>query len=328
MELQSHNVTQQPVCPACGNTSTHFLLRSLEHHYFNSAKRLCWEYGLQECSSCGLAWVEPRPTLELARSFYTSSYYPSRKSEAKTLKWSIIAREAAYPKRFPVLSSVAQILTGREVTYTLGLPLQLPRDSAMLELGYGSGSWLLSMFESGFRDLWGYDIDSNPVNADLLKSQGIKVSSGDFLQNSYPHDHFSCVRLEHVFEHLPNPGPVLKRCHELLRPDGLLVLTFPNRNSFSFRFGLHNCPMFQTPAHLFHHTRTSALRLLYDAGFREVGIKAKPVVEVFLRSIGSRYKWLSKIATSRVLTVALAPLYRGVSLLCRQGEFLSVWARK
>ena len=85
-----------------------------------------------------------------------------------------------------------------------------------------------------------------------------------------------CIRLEHVFEHLVDPVPVLRELHRLLRPGGLLVMTFPSIYPWPRMKNLAASPFLgylQIPIHLAHHSVESSTRLLSAAGF--AGIRTR-----------------------------------------------------
>ena len=100
------------------------------------------------------------------------------------------------------MGKMAEWLSGKTVSCSLGIPLQLAKNAHILEVGYGSGNWLLTMAQLGYTNLHGYDLETNSENKNRLIDTGIDVSSGDFISNDYPENHYDCIRLEHVFEHL------------------------------------------------------------------------------------------------------------------------------
>lgn len=215
------------------------VLGDLSHQY--ECHRVCrtWGYQLLECKGCGLGFAHPKPTWRLLQTFYSENYgsYDGTKTnpeqEARSVKVQIAKLRMAKDKSRilavakTTLGRLAELLTGKTVTHSLGIPLQLPLDAHIFDLGFGSGNWLLTMSQLGYHQLYGYDIEGNSANATRLERNGINVSSGEFLDNDYPESTFDCIRLEHVFEHLLEPLDVLKKCYAMLKPGGYLVLGFP-----------------------------------------------------------------------------------------------------
>ncbi len=174
-----------------------------------------------------------------------------------------------------LVAALAEALTRKTVTFTLGIPLTLPRDASILDYGYGSGSWLLALRLLGYSHLAGYDIAANSERGRELAAQGIRViPPGDLARLAAAS--LDCVRLEHVFEHLVAPLDLLQELHRLLRPGGLLVMTFPSIYPWLEVEDLASSPFLgylELPIHVAHHSVESSTRLLDAAGF--VRIRAR-----------------------------------------------------
>jgi hypothetical protein len=189
---------------------------------------LVWEYAVVECLGCRLAWVSPTPATSVMNSFYPPDYgcYGLPTDESASLKWRLARYRFASPKAgvtpftlAPVMKRaigrMAELLTGKTITYTLGIPLQLPPDARIFELGYGDGGWLLAMERLGYRDLSGADLGLCPETDRLLAERGIATSDLSILEAA-PVNSFDCIRLEHVFEHVPDPIALAQQLFAML----------------------------------------------------------------------------------------------------------------
>ena len=75
------------------------------------------------------------------------------------------------------------------------------------------------------------------AHAEVMRNHGLKVTTismiepadhvGDFLEFNGKPESFDAIWACHVLEHQPNPGLFLAKCHEQLRPGGLLAVTVP-----------------------------------------------------------------------------------------------------
>ena len=187
-----------------------------------------------------MAFVHPVPAEDILACFYTSDYayyqaagiHPSteassRKYKLARLRYRHLTEPSAINRVRSFAAVLAELLARKTFTFTLGIPLTLPESSRILDYGYGTGSWLLTMRLLGYSHLAGYDIAANAGRAKELAAQGIQVISPVDLSR-LDRESFACIRLEHVFEHLVDPLDVLRTLRQLLRPSGCLVMTFPH----------------------------------------------------------------------------------------------------
>ncbi len=254
-------------CVACGSSTFNVLIDGLEHKYTKKNGVNTWNYELIECSSCGLGSISPRPSSDLVSTFYSSDYElynfnPKYIPRINSLKYKLAKMKFAgiLSKNNHDLSSLLKIgsatsteyLTGRTFSFILGMPMQFPREAKILDLGFGSGAWLYNMAKLGYRHLSGCDIDANQSILDYLASAGVKISKGDFLKIDFPEAPFDIIRLEQVFEHLPDPIEILQRCRSLLKPGSFLLMTFPCFNSLCRNLSIVHWTGLQLPYHVFH----------------------------------------------------------------------------
>ena len=281
-------------CDACGCQRCTLVFDALSHEYELNDVRGSWNYQLLECPECGLGFVDPKPAPAIVGTFYDSSYGPycharldpNREIHSKKY-WIAQQRYACFNAKNlwsliqTAIGMSGEYLSGKTVSFNLGIPLQLSKNSRIFELGYGSGNWLLGMVYLGYQRLAGFDIDRNTKNISRLEAVGIEVNSGNFLENDYPDSSFDCIRLEHVFEHLANPVEVLAKCCRMLKPGGYLLINSPCKESWSVKLSFKHFSHLDLPRHLFHHTPHSAALILGAAGLEILKIKTYGVIAVF-----------------------------------------------
>jgi SAM-dependent methyltransferase len=301
-----------------------------------------WEYRLLRCHQCGLVYVDPKPSWQLLCSFYGSyGIYTSAgrdlfggkgylKYIAAKYRYATYARNGLLEVAKVGLGVAVEWITGRTVPFSLGIPLQLPKDSRIFEVGYGSGDWLLSMKRLGYRNLAGYDIDANPKNSSWFVSEGIDVSGGDFLANDYPEAFYDCIRMNHVLEHLLQPHDVLGKCRKMLAPGGVLALDSPCIESVVARLSFGSFTNLDGPRHLHHHTLMSARLLLESAGFDVVKMKPYGVLMLIPTTLNAilHDRGINQIKIPSFLFLPCAPVYKLFCLLMHKGEFQTILCRK
>jgi len=327
-------------CEACGSRKITTILDNLSHGYEQDGVPMSWHYRLLECQECGLGFVNPKPTWEILGTFYGQTYgcYLTAEEiverELKSAKYWIakqryllVGSKGLQAVIGTVLGTAAELITGKTISFSLGMPLQLSKDARIFELGYGSGYWLRTMSHLGYKNLFGYDIDSNYENAAQLLSDGFKVTGGVFLENDYSDSYFDCIRLEHVFEHLLRPIEVLTKCRNMLKPGGWLLVNSPCKNSWSVRLSLRHFAHLDIPRHLYHHTPKSAVLMLKAAGLDVLKVKPYSVMAVLGATVNNMLLDRGKKRISPSFFSAFAPLYKLLGAITGMGDNITIWAR-
>ena len=98
----------------------------------------------------------------------------------------------------------------------------------ILEIGCGSGRVGEALKASGRRQVIGVELE--PAIAELARPRLDQVLVGDVesMVLPFPAGTFDCIICGEVLEHLRDPWTMLRRVRELLRPQGVLIASFPN----------------------------------------------------------------------------------------------------
>ena len=122
----------------------------------------------------------------------------------------------------------------------------------MLDVGC-SGGQFLSVFDPKKWERQGVEIDKDA--AEFAKSEyNIPVSIGYFPEISFE-EKFDLVVIRGVIEHFSDPISVLKKCTEVLKPNGFLFITAtPVGNSFAFDVYREKWHLFTPLAHIHFFT--------------------------------------------------------------------------
>jgi len=237
-------------CHLCGTETLH---REILSHWDNNYyvdKRI---YTLLRCQTCGLAQIENKPSGDALAAYYPKNYY------AYETSGNIFIRIKAAAVR--VASSLPRLVASRLLLDNLYAFPPTDPEPTVLDIGCGNGAALRAMRALGFTKLYGTEID--PGRRSILERQGIQVAiTSDITTAELPEASFDVVRLSHVLEHVNNPSETIRRCWQLLKKGGRLLVAVPNFDSPARRlFGRYFCGL-QLPTHLYHFNKSNLARLL------------------------------------------------------------------
>jgi 2-polyprenyl-3-methyl-5-hydroxy-6-metoxy-1,4-benzoquinol methylase len=283
-----------PSCIVCGSGGTCI--------YTGQKDRLFGAHGLwnfKKCidPTCGLIWLDPMPIAEDIGNAYASYYthqVRANPSRPKGLRTLVELMERGYwggKYKYPVAQSIIVEALGK-LLYLFPLRrngadgyvgfLPAVPNGRLLDVGCGSGEWLLFMRRLGW-DVEGIDFDERAVNA--AAQNGLKVRCGALEKGGFPAESFDAVVLNHVIEHVPDPLATLKECSRVLRPGGKVVLFTPNSSSLGHMVFKEEWRGLEPPRHLHVFSMQSISRILKQTGFRTVSVRPQLARSIIRESV-------------------------------------------
>ena len=147
----------------------------------------------------------------------------------------------------------------------------LPEGATVLDMGAGFGRDLLAFAERGFRVL---GLERSHHRARFVEERlGIPCAAAPLERYRSPEPPHLAF-LNHVFEHVDDPGRVLEHSHQLLPEGGLVYIAVPNL------WAEHPPQTFHFVPHLFSYTARALGRLLARHGFRVLRVESDQDVQV------------------------------------------------
>lgn len=243
--------TETTACTFCGAADGAALYDLQDYLY-----RVPGDFSARRCPVCGLIYLSPRPTRAAIMHYYPESYTPYRpaiQDERSALMRSMRRRKVVARRR--ALERHA--------------PRRAPsRPAMLLDVGCSTGIFLDEMRGAGWAPL---GIEINPDAARYAATRfGLPVLEGDLLELELSPAAFDAITLWDVLEHTFDPARVLARAYQLLRPGGLLALTFPSWESLDRRLFGRYWVGFDAPRHLHVFPQPVIHGLLQAAGFQVV----------------------------------------------------------
>lgn len=225
-------------CPACG--------RELPVPEFT---KHTFEY--QRCGGCETLYLSPRPSPEILAHYYqTAENY---------VYWNHVlfpASEAARREKIfrPRVERIREICERFQVSRRL-----------ILEVGAGFGIFCEEMVNSRLFDRV-LAVEPTPDLAETCRKRNLEVIASPIEEVDLGRDSVDVIASFEVIEHLFAPREFVQKCHSILAPGGLLVLTCPSAKGFDV-MQLRELSDTVDPEHLNYFHPESLSAMVADCGF-------------------------------------------------------------
>lgn len=231
-------------CPAC---SSHHFSPYMEKDYFKFSR----------CDDCSMVFLNPRLNVEATYAFYNGA-------------WTAIYNEAKFVDASESTEADNNINRGNIELLRRYLCTPLEKKPSLLEIGIGSGYFLSTAEDAGFR-VCGVDVDASNIER-VHARFGNHVQNCDLYDAGYQDATFDVVYMRDVFEHVPNPGPMLKEINRISKIEALVYIEVPNMEGLIYRFvGARHVCVFGF-AHLNYWSPSSLQKALKINGYEVVDI--------------------------------------------------------
>ena len=161
----------------------------------------------------------------------------------------------------------------------------------LLDIGTGNGAFLLAAQK--FFNVEG--VEFSRVAANNCRAKGLKIYQGDFLSIELSNKKYDIITLWDVLASIEDPEAALTKCHNLLKNDGMIVMTLPMIDSWVARLFKSYWPLLIPPVNVHYFTKKSAKSLIEKTGFNFLSYKfnAKKISFQFLAIKAARTLGLS-----------------------------------
>lgn len=265
-------------CPSCGGEGSKLLYEGLTDRVHFCAPG---SWTVRSCTSCDAAFLSPRPTRETIGIAYAAGYYthvpisaidggraPLRRRIGRALRNGYL--NAKFHLELSPFSSLGRWVfplfarqRAEAELYARNLP-RPRRGARLLDLGCGNGNAVQRMIELGW-DAEGMDVDEAAVRT--AQAAGLRARAGDITHDPFPPETFDAITMNHVLEHVRDPGETLRACHRVLRPNGQLWIATPNISSIGHELAGRDWLPLDPPRHLVLFSPGSLSSLLKKCEF-------------------------------------------------------------
>ena len=192
------------------------------------------------CRGCGLVYVRPRLSWDLILRGYQEAEDPQFVSQ-------ITFRERTFARCLDKVERAAK-----------------PTGKRVLDVGTAGGSFLAVARDRGYEPL-GCE-PSEWMCRFAREHYGLELHQGTLFDAPFERGSIDLLSAWDVLEHTPDPRKVLERAHELLSPEGILALSYPDYGSGSARLLGSRWPFLLT-VHLYYFVPATMRKLLKRTGF-------------------------------------------------------------
>ena len=234
-----------PLCPICSEAVEESDYREIYISPYNKQ-----EYKRYECPSCDVHWWEP---MKIIPEFYESEIFEGYAGFHSGMRLRLNGNHKAFFNFFP------RKMKGK-----------------LLDIGCGDGVFMRYAKEAGF-DVYGIDFDEKSVK---IAKSNLKIETiyhmsleefFDYAREKFLY--FDVITFFEVLEHQDNPRKFLSIVKCLLKQNGLIAGSVPNRESI-FQKELHQKDSYVDfpPHHFLRFSSNSLRKTLLLNGFTDVRV--------------------------------------------------------
>jgi SAM-dependent methyltransferase len=316
-------VNESDECPACSSPEFRILFHATDRLYRTTTR----QFAVVECANCRLIRLHPWPSEDELRKYYPEEYWfaptGSAASRLEELYRRIVLRDHV---RFV-----------REALERSG------EKGPVLDAGCGGGLFLRLLAEAGAA-VAGLDLSARAATI-AWRVNGVPAIAGLLSKSPIAPGSCAAVTMFHVLEHLYDPASYIASAHEILRPNGRLIVQVPNAACWQFRLFGSAWNGMDVPRHLINFKESDIDCLLDSCGFEPVrhkhfSLRDNPAglastIAPGLDPMARRIRPGAESATTRLLKdlvymglVTASTPFTLLEAACRSGSTIMVEARK
>lgn len=223
-------------------------------------------FNAMQCNSCGLVYVNPRPSVSEFETIYPPDYHAFDFSE----------------EDFGIVYKIRSRLEAKRV---LSWCAGLPDNARILDVGCGDGFHLDLLKKYGEKkwQLEGIDIDQRAFEMAKKRDLNVKLGTISDIETSRENFYDFAFTVQTI-EHVEQPFEFLKAIRKVLKKGGKLVVVTDNTDSYDFKlFKKSHWGGYHFPRHWNLFNKKNLTKLGEKAGFKneKITTQVSPVNWVY-----------------------------------------------
>ncbi len=226
------------------------------------------EFQIKETSRKGILKTLPVPEPNKIGDYYASESYISHTDS----KDNFIDKIYQLIKKISIKRKYRTILKYKKDSKTL------------LDIGSGTGDFLNVSKDYNISSI---GTEPNEHARELSRKKGNTIVEYlDQIQDKK----FDVITMWHVLEHVYDPTMYLKKIHNLLHRDGLLLIAVPNYKSYDCKYYKSNWAAYDVPRHLWHFSKSGMKQLVEEQDFKITKLKSLPFDSFYVSLLSEEIK--------------------------------------
>jgi len=251
------------LCPVC-RTSEFISFLTVPDHFLTHEV-----FTIQQCKTCGLKFVNPRPKeLEMAKYYQTEDYISHNSQKGD------------------FISKLYRIARGISVRRKHRMVTKYTHVKKLLDIGCGTGYFLQYCMNKGIEV---FGLEPNPMARSFARDTN-KLTVFKDLDELGEEANFNCITMWHVVEHIHSLNDTLSRIKKLLKSDGVLIVAFPNCNSWDAKKYKQFWAAYDVPRHLYHFNASSFTELVKNHGWGVTAILPQKLDAYYISLLSEKYR--------------------------------------
>jgi 2-polyprenyl-3-methyl-5-hydroxy-6-metoxy-1,4-benzoquinol methylase len=139
----------------------------------------------------------------------------------------------------------------------------------VLDVGCGNGRFLQFLGDMGDYNLNGVEMEGGSADR-AAKVPGLQLKKGTLLPGDFDVESLDAITMFHVFEHLTEPAETLKTMTSILKKGGMLMISFPNIDSWQAKRFKGNWLHLDPPRHISFYSPKRFKEIVNELGYEVV----------------------------------------------------------
>ncbi len=207
-----------------------------------------------ECRRCGLVYVNPRLDAQSLAQIYSKDYFVSDADDP-----------GVDYKAYADYIGEEQVILRSMNRRMQKVEKYAPRKGRVLDVGCAAAFSLLAAQQRGW-EAEGVEYSDFCVN--YARSRGLSVHNGGLDTFQALPESFEAITMWDYLEHSCHPVEELKLCNRLLKKEGVVVLSIPNVDSWSYALLKEKWIGFKNIEHFYFYSRKTLARIAEMAGLK------------------------------------------------------------